>query len=61
MHLCSLLTATPWMLEPFGEVGGNFPLQISSRTHFAKIINKKVIAENQGEKHKNLRLVGLEV
>ena len=31
---------------PFGEVGGNFPLQLSSRTHFAKIEDKKVIAKN---------------
>ena len=39
---CSILD-----LEQFGEIGANFSLQISSRTQFAKISNKKVIAENQ--------------
>ena len=32
--------------RPFGEVGGNSPLQLLSRTHFAKIEDKKVIAKN---------------
>ena len=32
--------------RPFGEVGGNSPLQLSSRKHFAKIEDKKVIAKN---------------
>ena len=45
------------MLEPLGEVGANFSLQLSSRTQFTKIINKKVIAENQCEKHKKSSLV----
>ena len=31
--------------RPFGEVGGNSPLQLSSRTQFAKIEDKKVIAK----------------
>ena len=31
--------------RPFGEVGGNSPLQLSSRTPFAKIEDKKVIAK----------------
>ena len=30
----------------FGEVGGKFSLQLSSRTHIAKIEDKKVIAKN---------------
>ena len=33
-------------IRPFGEVGGNLSLQLSSRTHFAKIEDKKVIAKN---------------
>ena len=41
------------MMEPFGEIGANFSVQFSSRTQIAKIENKKVIAENQSEKHKN--------
>ena len=39
------------MLEPLGEVGAIFILQLSSRTEFTKINNKKVIAENQCEKN----------
>ena len=42
------------MIEPLGEVGAYFSLQLSSRTQFTKINNKKVIAENQCEKHKKL-------
>ena len=41
-------------LEPLGEVGANFSLQLSSRTQFTKINNNKVIAENQCEKHKKI-------
>ena len=50
MHLCAGLTAASWILDPFGEIGDNFSLQLSSRPQFAKISNKKVIAENQCEK-----------
>ena len=57
MHLCAELIAASMVLEPFGEVGANFSLQISSRTEFTKINNKKVIAENQCEKHKKSSLV----
>ena len=42
---------------PFGEIGANFSLQLPSRTEFAKIKNKKVIAENQCEKHKKSSLL----
>ena len=31
------------MSEPFGEVGGDVPEYFSSRTHFAKIEDKKVL------------------
>ena len=34
------------MLGPFGEVGGDVPESFSSRTHFAKIEDKNVIAKN---------------
>ena len=57
MHLCAELIAASMMLEPLGEVGANFSLQPSSRTQFTKINNKKVIAENQCEKHKKSSLV----
>ena len=58
MHLCAELTAAFWTLEPFGEIGANFSLQLSSRTRFDTINKKKVIAENQCEKHKKSSLVG---
>ena len=53
VHLCAGLTPSSWIMEPFGEIGANFSLQLSSRKQFAKISNKTVIAENQCEKHKN--------
>ena len=57
MHLCAELIAVSMMLEPLGEVGANFSLQLSSRTQFTKINNKKIIAENRCEKHKKSSLV----
>ena len=56
VHLCAELNAAVMMLKPLGEVGANFSLQLSSRTQFTKINNKKVIAENQCEKHKKSSL-----
>ena len=46
MHLSTDEPAASWMLEPVGEVGGDVPEYFSSRTHFAKIADKKVIAKN---------------
>ena len=57
MHLCAELIAASMMLEKLGEVGAYFSLQLSSRTQFIKINNKKVIAENQCEKHKKSSLI----
>ena len=57
MHLCAELTAAFRTLEPFGEIGAYFSLQLSSRTRFDKINKKKVIAENQCEKHKKSSLI----
>ena len=57
MHLCAELTAAFWTLEPFGEIGANFSLQLSLRTRLDKINKKKVIAENQCEKHKKSSLI----
>ena len=46
---CSILDyGTIW------KIGAIFSPQLSSRTQFAKISNKKVIPENQCEKHKKL-------
>ena len=58
MHLCAGLTTASWIMEPFGEIGANVSLQLSSRTQFAKISNKKVIAKNQCKKHKKLEFSG---
>ena len=50
LHLCTQKSVCATNFGPFGEIGANFPVQLSS--HFAKIENKKVIAENQCEKLK---------
>ena len=44
MHLSTDEPAVSEMLEPFGEVSGDLPEYFSSRTHFAKIEDIKVIA-----------------
>ena len=31
VHLCAELTATPWMLETFEDVGANFSLQVIAK------------------------------
>ena len=41
MHLSTDEPAASGMLEPFGEVGGDAPDYLSSRTHFATIEDKK--------------------
>ena len=53
LHQCTQKSVCATNLGPLGEIGDNFSPQISSRTHFAKIISKKVVAKNQCEKHKN--------
>ena len=50
MHLSTEEPAAFRMLKPFGEVGGDRPEYFSSRTHFAKIEDKKVIAKNKLKK-----------
>ena len=46
MHLSTEELAASRIFEPFGEVGGDVPEYFSSRTHFSKIEDKKVIAKN---------------
>ena len=46
VHLSTEEPAASRILEPFGEVDRDFPEYFSSRTHFAKIEDKKVIAKN---------------
>ena len=53
LHLCTQKSVCATNFGPLGEIGANFSPQLSSRTQFAKIINKRIIAENQCEKHKN--------
>ena len=43
MHLSTEKPAASLMLEPFGEVGGDVLEYFSSRTHFAKIEDKKLL------------------
>ena len=57
LHLCAQKSVCATSLGPFGEIGANFSLQLSSRTQFDRINKKKVIAENQCEKHKKSSLV----
>ena len=51
LHLYTQKSVCITNFGPFGEIGAPFSLQLSSRTQFAKIKIKKVIAENQCEKH----------
>ena len=46
MHISTEEPAASRMLESLGEIGGDVPEYFSSRTHFAKIEDKKVIAKN---------------
>ena len=50
MHLSTEEPAASRMLEPFGEVGGDVPEYFSSRTHFAKIEDKKLLRKNKSKK-----------
>ena len=59
LHLCTQQSVCARNFGPLGEIGANFSLQLSSRTQLAKINNKKVIAENQCEKHKKSSLEAL--
>ena len=45
VHLSTEEPAASRMLEPFGEVGGDVPEYFLSRTHFAKIVDKKSYCE----------------
>ena len=41
LHLCTLKSVCPTNFGPFGEIGAYFPVQLSLRSHFANIENKK--------------------
>ena len=51
MHLSTEEPAASRMLGPFGEVGENVPEYFSSRTHFVKIEDKKVMAKKKSSKN----------
>ena len=57
LDLCTQKSVCATNLGPFGKIVANFPVQLSSRSQFANIENRTIIAENQGEKHKNKSLV----
>ena len=61
LHLCTQKSVCARNFGPLGEIGANFSLQLSSQTQLAKINSKKVIAENQCEKHKKSSLVILNI
>ena len=46
LHLYTQKSVCATSTIPFGEFGGKSPLQLSLRTHIAKIEDKKVIAKN---------------
>ena len=46
LHLCTLKSVRATSTRPFGEFGRQSPLQLSSRTHIAKIEDKNVIVKN---------------
>ena len=52
LHICTQKSVWATNFRPFGEIGANFPVQLSLQSHFSKIENKNVIAENECEKHK---------
>ena len=56
LHLCTQTPVCVTNFGPLGEIGANFSLHLTSRTQFAKINSKKVIAEIQCEKHKKSSL-----
>ena len=56
LHLCTQKSVSATNFGLFGKVGANFSVLLLSRTQFAKIENKKAIAENQCEKHKKSSL-----
>ena len=53
MYLCAKSIAAFMMLEPLGEVGANFSLQLSSRTQFTKTIIKKLSSKINVKNIKN--------
>ena len=59
LHLCTQKSVCATNFGPLGEISANFSLQLSSRTQFAKINDKKVIAKNQCEKHKKSILISM--
>ena len=44
LHLWAGLTAASWIIEPLRKIGANFALQLSSRSHFTKVENKKKLS-----------------
>ena len=45
-HLYTQKSVCATSTRQFGEVGGQSPLKLSSRTHFAKIEDKNIIEKN---------------
>ena len=43
LHLYSQRSVCATSTRPFGDVGGKSPIQLTSRAHFAKIEDKKLL------------------
>ena len=42
MHLCAGLTAASWIMEPSGEIGANFSIQLHREHSLLKLVIKKL-------------------
>ena len=49
LHLYTQKSVCATSTRPFGEVGGNSPLRLSSQTHFSKIEDKKLLRKNSSK------------
>ena len=49
VHLSTEKPAPTGMLELFGEVGGDVTEYFSSRTHFAKIVDKRLLRKKSSK------------
>ena len=59
LHLYTQKSVCATSTRPFGEFGGKTPLQLSSRTHFSKIEDKKSYCEKISLKTYQLEFSGL--
>ena len=56
LHLCTQKSVCATAFRPFGEIDANFPVQLSSRSHFANIENKKKLSPKINVKNIKIRV-----